>query len=54
MVGEPRYGGNVRDPQPQYGGKIKKRLSYVEHSYKQLTNNVYSSGADWRYFGSCF
>ena len=28
--------------EPQYGGgKIKRRLSYVEHSYKQLTNNVY-------------
>ena len=28
--------------QPQYGGKIQHRLSYVEHSYKQLTNDVYS------------
>ena len=27
------------------GGKIQRRLSYVEHSYQQLTNNVYSNGA---------
>lgn len=32
--------------EPQVGGKIQRRLSYVEHSYKQLTNNVYSEGAD--------
>jgi len=30
--------------EPQYGGKIVRRLSYVEHSYQQLTNNVYSEG----------
>ena len=32
------------DGEPQSGGpRIQRRLSYVEHSYKQLTNNVYSS-----------
>lgn len=29
---------------PRYGDKIQRRLSYVEHSYKQLTNDVYSEG----------
>lgn len=27
------------------GGKIVKRLSYVERSYKKLTNETYSSGS---------
>ena len=27
--------------EPQFGGKLQRRLSYVEHSYKQLTNDVY-------------
>lgn len=35
---------NKSEP-PKYGGKIQRRLSYVEHSYQQLTNNVYSEGA---------
>lgn len=28
---------------PRKGAKIVRRLSYVEHSYKQLTNDVYSA-----------
>lgn len=32
--------------EPQHGTKIQRRLSYVEHSYKQLTNSVYSEGAN--------
>lgn len=35
-LGEPHYGGT----------KIQRRLSYVEHSYKQLTNSVYSEGVN--------
>ena len=27
------------------GGRIVKRLSYVEHSYNKLTNDTYSSGS---------
>lgn len=27
------------------GGRVVKRLSYVEHSYNKLTNDTYSSGS---------
>lgn len=30
---------------PRKGGKIVRRLSYVEHSYKQLTNDTYSANS---------
>ena len=37
---------NGTEPQARNGGMIQRRLSYVEHSYQQLTNNVYSEGAN--------
>ena len=36
---------NGMEPGTWNGGGIQRRLSYVEHSYQQLTNNVYSEGA---------
>ena len=34
-----------REANPRRQGKINRRLSYVEHSYKQLTNDTYMTGS---------
>lgn len=36
---------NGTETRPRNGAGLQKRLSYVETSYQQLTNNVYSEGA---------
>ena len=39
------WNGTETRPKAQNGTSIQRRLSYVESSYQQLTNNVYSEGA---------
>lgn len=34
---------SIERPRKRGGRVVGKRLSYVEHSYKQLTNNTYST-----------
>ena len=36
---------SIERPRRRAGGKIVKRLSYVEHSYQRLTNDTYSTSS---------